>query len=112
MGASVYSNPEEVADLNVLGPDPDADEPRRNAAQPRHSIQEPNDEWRPHRRLAAEHAADDATLNEELHRLRHTCRQLASALHVVEIARVHAALAQGKGQTVGGGDRVLDRQVD
>ena len=70
----------------MLGPDPDANEPCGNAAEPRRSIEEPNDERRPHRRLAAEHAADDATLKEELQRLRHTCRQLTPALHVVEIA--------------------------
>src|SRR5215813_1622922 len=114
MGAPVYSNPARGAplDVNVFGPDPDADESRGNSAEPRRSIQEPHDEGRPHGRLTGEHATDDATLNEELNALRHASRKLPPALHVVKITEHHAPLTQREGETVGGSDRVLDRQID
>src|SRR5215813_15612277 len=107
MEASVYANPERAApvNLNVFGPHPDADEPGGNAAEPRHSIQEPHDDGRPHGRLAGEHATDDATLNEELNALRHASRKLPPALHVVKITEHHAPLTQREGETVGGSDR-------
>ena len=59
-----------------------------------------------------ENRVDDPLLDRDLHRLRQARRQGAAALHGGEMRIGQRAVAQRHGEDVGGGDGVLDREVD
>src|SRR5260221_6863596 len=97
----------------MLGAEADADEARGEAAQDVPAAQQPERQRQRQRPGAAEHAADDAVLDQQLHALDEARRRLAPTLHLIErlVADV-AAAAQARHQDVGGGDRILDGEVD
>ena len=97
---------------DVLRPEAHADDACRQPPQQREPPEHPHRERRLRRRGAAQHVADDAVLDRHLHALRHARRPFAPALHGAQVVQRRAALAQPRHQDVGGGDRVLDRQVD
>src|SRR5579885_1555243 len=96
----------------MLRPNAEPDEARRQPAQRRKGGEQPQGEGRPERRRAGEHAADDAVLDEELDALRRPCRQLAPALDLMKMRLPDLAAKQRAGEDIGGGDGVLDREID
>src|SRR5437773_2319184 len=100
------------SDADVLGADPEADEPPRQAAEPGEARQQPHRRWGPQGTPALQHAPHDPVLDEHLDPLGHARGPLAAALHAREILGAHPSLAQRRRQQVGGGHRVLDREVD
>ena len=64
------------------------------------------------RSVMAQHVADDALLHEELHRLHHLGRPFAPRLHLGKQLAGHAPLAQRLPENIGGGDRVLNGEID
>src|SRR5215510_13709573 len=97
---------------DVLGADTEADEPAGDAAQARIAAEQARDEGGRHRRGRAEHRTDHPVLDRELDPLRDARGPLASPLDARQVVERHATLAKRPGQDVGGGDRVLDREVD
>src|SRR5713226_1359706 len=69
---------------HMLGAEADADEARRDAAQDRPAAQQPERQRQRQRSSAAEHAADDAVLDQQLQALDEARRQLAPMLHLIE----------------------------
>ena len=61
---------------------------------------------------AADHAVDDSVLDQDLEELGRLRGELAPFLDLIEVVRGHALLAEGDGEDVGGGDGVLDGEVD
>ena len=62
--------------------------------------------------LARQHVADHVVLHEHLHPLGDPRREFAAFLHGCSMRRRDRAGAQRLRQDVGGGDRVLHREID
>ena len=62
--------------------------------------------------LPGQHVADHALLHDDLDALGDACREFAPLLHLRQHVLADRAVAQRLGQDVGGGDRVLHREVD
>jgi hypothetical protein len=96
----------------MLRADADADDPRRDAPQNRKPVEQPHDPGRDDRLVGIQQRVDDPALHCELHALNDLHRQGAAALHRSEFAGSQPALAQRYRENIGGGDRVLHRQID
>jgi len=66
----------------MLGTNPQADQPRRNAAQRGKPLEHANEERRGEARVALQGARDQALLDHELQPLRHAHRPFAAFLHL------------------------------
>src|SRR5438876_6865122 len=76
--------PTSATDLNpedVLAPEPQPNQSRRDALQNWNRPERPDNERRLHSSARAEHPLDDVVLNQELHALSNAGWQLASLLH-------------------------------
>ena len=91
----------------MLGSKAHADKARRNPAEHREPVHQPNGKghrWLP---LQLKHIADDPALNEDLQPLRHLGGPLAPPLHLGKQSFGHGALAKGQCEDVGGSHSVL-----
>ena len=71
--------------VHVLGPDADAEQPRRDAAQHRKDAEELEEQRRLRPLVAGEHAADDPLLDGELQPLREAHRESAALLDRAQV---------------------------
>ena len=99
---------------DVLGPHAKAEEPRRNAAQHREPLDQPHDEQRRLRLARARQRRRRSRLFCTITCMRWVTRVGKSRRSCTcgEIVVATASCAQRLGQDVGGGDRVLHREVD
>ena len=103
---------EGVRRVHMLGPDAHADQPRRDAAQEWKHAEDPDQEWRLRPLLTVQYLADELLLDRELHPLREAYRKGAPLLDRLKVGVRHGAGPERRRQPVGGGDRVLHRDID
>src|SRR5712664_3935625 len=100
-----------VGRLYGLRAETHSDEPRRDALQERPAV----DELENPGRLdvcAAKDALDHVILDCNLHPLCRAGGELAAPLHAGEFVVIRRSRAQWSGKNIGGGDRILNRQID
>src|SRR6202790_5209553 len=97
---------------HMLGAKAEPDQPRGDARQERHMIEQPHQPGRLDRLVRAQHRVEDPLLDRHLQRLGQPRRQGAAALDGFQVRIPQRAVAQPPGQDIGGGDGVLDREID
>src|SRR2546426_6391403 len=108
--------PTSAPDLNpedVLAPEPQPNQSRRDALQNWKRPERPDNERRLHSSACAEHPLDDIVLNQELHSLSDARWQLASLLHLPQrVDRNARASPKLRNQNPRCRDCILYREVD
>src|SRR5690606_35634300 len=97
---------------DVLAADAKPDDARRDALENGKTLHQAQQSRRLRYGRAVEVPADDPVLNGHLQSLGHARRPQAPALDSFERAVRHLMLAQRRGEDVGGGNRVLNSEID
>jgi hypothetical protein len=95
----------------MLGAKPEADHAGRNSAQKGALAEEPYSQRRRELPGFLEYPANHPVLDKDLELLRRTGRELPTTLNRAQVVMTWGPLAKTRGQDVGGGDGVLDREI-
>ena len=98
--------------MDVLGPDANGQQPAGDAAQQRDPVEQFEHERRLRPLRRREGAADDLVLHDELEPLREAHGECSARLDRAEVVVAHGTGLERRDQAVGGGDCVLDGEVD
>ena len=101
-----------IGSLDMFRAEADSDDPCRDAAQGRNSSKNPQQARRFEWIRTSQHAPDYSVLHGDLKSLRGARRKLATLLHCAQVLLGDGSLLQARSQNIGGGDGVLDREVD
>jgi hypothetical protein len=92
--------------------DAEPDKTSGNSPQKRNSVRQPERKRRFKRFALVQDPSDHSPLNEHLQPLGHPSRKLASFLNALEIIDRYPSLAERFRKHVGGGNGILDREVN